>query len=100
MQATLAECTPTTGFKSQYSTITQFCNVTLTKLNALADQNIINTYTITDLFHVQLTEKLIFHLDELVFGTDMVGQNTCYCLKCLMRDHKVSVNQSVCKLSN
>lgn len=65
---------PTKSIIIQYGTIMQFHNViTLAKLDAVKYQTAINAYILTDTFHLQLMEELLFHLGKLVFGTNMVG---------------------------
>ena len=40
-------------------------------------------------------KEILFRLEELIFGTDMIGRNAYYLLKCLMQDYKVNSNQRV-----
>ena len=42
-----------------------------------------------------MLEEIIFGLEELIFGTDMIENNTYYLLSRLMRDYKVDENCGV-----
>ena len=36
-----------------------------------------------------ILEEIIFRLEELIYGTNMIGPNAYYLLRCLIRDYKV-----------
>ena len=40
-------------------------------------------------------EEILFCLEELIFGTDMIGHNAYYLLRRLMRDYKVDLNWGI-----
>ena len=40
-------------------------------------------------------EEIIFRIEELIFGMDMIGRNAYYFLRRLMRDYKVNSNQGI-----
>ena len=45
--------------------------------------------------HLSKQEKF-FQLGELIFDTDIVGQNPYYCFRRLMRDYKVNPKHGIC----
>ena len=76
-----------------YGEITQFCNIkTLGKLNEYLDQEVLTAYAQTKELNKLILEEVLFWLGGLNFGTNIVGRNGYYCLKCLMRDYKVNPN--------
>ena len=42
-----------------------------------------------------MLKEIIFRLEELIFGTNMIGRNTYYLLRRLMRDYKIDTNYRI-----
>ena len=45
-------------------------------------------------------EEIFLHLGEIVFGTDMVGENAYYLLESLIWGYKINPNQGIKEWSN
>lgn len=91
--ATIKDYRTTASLTIKFGAITQFCNVvTLAKLITQTNQKAINDYIMITAFQQRRMQELLFHLGELVSGTNMVGQNAHYCLKRMISDYTVSFN--------
>ena len=65
-----------TGYTLVYRSISQFYDIkTLAALNRLADQILFTAFVKTDGIYKLVLEEIFFWLGEMVFGTDMVGEN-------------------------
>ena len=42
-----------------------------------------------------ILEEILFRLEELIFGTDMIGRNTYYLCRRLIRDYKVNPERGI-----
>ena len=64
-------------------------------LNAHVDQAALDLFVILLDFYKLVVEELCFLLGEIVFRTDMVGQNAYYLLRRLFRDYKVNPSRGI-----
>ena len=66
--------------KGQHDTIhgdiTKFKDLKiLSLLNTYPNQQVLSTFIITYDFYKWVVEEIFFHLGEIIFGTDMIGEN-------------------------
>ena len=87
----LLEGLPTGALTLIYENTTQFRNITtLALLSSYKNQEELNTIVTMKEFNNLVLEVVIFWIGKYIFGTNMIGRNSVYCLKHLMRDYKVN----------
>lgn len=64
-------------------------------LNQYVDQQHHTVYVATDKFYKHLLENILFQLGNMVFGTDMVGENAYYYLRNLIQHYEINPNQGI-----
>ena len=80
----------------KHGNIQEFRNLkVLSVLNAHDNQDALDLFVTLLDFYKLVVDELFFRLGEIFFGTDMVGVNACYLLRCLIRDYKVNSNQGI-----
>ena len=66
-----------------------------TVMNLVDGQTAWDAFVKTDEINPLLLEEVMFRLEELIFGTDMIGRNAYYLLRKLIRFYKIDPNRGI-----